>query len=820
MPSDLKARRFPDENKWPFIGRDRDLERCLAFLRPDDTLAPSRLLHLVGESGAGKSFFVKELICRFTERATTTMGLYINVEESEFESTQLEKRLALLASYPAEPTRSDPQHVPINAELAKYLRPLPKRLRAIRYAYGGVREATTEIPLFGKVLNALLPSALPVSKRRELAVAGRFWDFLITTAERDPVLLVIDNFQFLPDSVAMELDGVLAVADTGFRLVVVERLSEGVSDAWKLRCFGNQRMTVEMAAFSPDQTRNLVGTVLGESTPRLPDVSDVIFRKSGGNPKQIWLQLRAYELNRNTQLATVPESRALQLSRAGQPVETVIGSYDETIKSLPSLDRLALQLVTLVMGGLKVDDIVGILRSMVHPLSEEDVRKAILDLALVGLLIVNGAQNNRVRTEHELVSRSVRRLTTEEEAHELRMDVVSALSLRLEYALDDEEYERLVDRLVGLITPEELRRRHDLLAHMIALIDRQHSKERFHYLAWLFGTPSGEGVVDILPPHCLEAFLDAFQKTSQFDKGLAAVELMRVKGKVTPRKLSLFAAMYLVQKFEYGQAESLLRSLEAGTDRDVILFNILLNLCRDSEAKRMIEPLHLAQHLDEFQCVILRNSSHLYDENTARGLLLRARDGFKRLGLNFGEATTQNNLGVLEMWAGRYDDAQRHLTAARATLDAIGSNEVYQPLTNLAVLQAVEGDLTTARQLLDRARTVVSSGLRMDEIMLRFNLLTIELIEGSVSGTDAAARAVELYERSLRTMDMRFRAVLSWFASQMETLFNGSSSIPVPPNFDSEIRTGRNSGLEIFSDVMVGDIKVTVVFVLSPHWRY
>lgn len=826
MPSHTVAKRFPDENKWPFLGRTRELNQCLAFLQPDETSAPSRLLHIAGESGTGKSFFVKELICCFAKQAPASVALYINVEESEFESTQLEKRLALLASYPAEPTRKDPQHIPTDTQMAKYRRPAPLWLRGLKYTYSGIKEAATQIPFVGKVISAFLPRELPVSKRRELAAAGRFWDYLILTAQRVPVLLVIDNFQFLPDSVAMEIDSLLAGSETGFRLVIVERLREGISDAWELRGFGGYRHSLELTTLTYNETLNLVRSILGKNVPNLPELSDVIFRKSQGNPKQIWLQLRSYQLSLNNRIPNTSESltvlpKLIKQQPGKQPAKKVLGSYEETIVNLPTLDRIALQMVTLVMGGIKVEDLVSILRWMVHPISEDDIKRTIRDLALVGLLIINGTQNNRVRTEHELVSLSVRRITTEEETYDLRQNVVSALSRHLEHALDDEEYERLVDRLIGLLSPQELRKRHDLLAHLISLIDKQYLKERFHYLTWLFGTPSCSEIINLLPRHCLEAFLDAFQKTSQFDKGLAAIELIRIHQKLPERKLTLFAAKYLVQKFEYDNAETLLRQIEPDSDSNVILFNIMLNLCRDKEARQIVESLTRNTHkLDEFQCVMLRNCSHLYKESIARQRLGQAKNGFVRLGLTFGEATALNNLGVLELWSGNYDTARKLLTEACSILERLDSNEVYQPLTNLAVLHALEKDLDSAKQLLNKAKIIVSPGLKMDAIMLQFNQLMIELLEGNVTGINASVKASELYNRSLKTMDKRFQDVLSWFANQMESLFTGGSSIPIPQAFDSKIRNSKYSGLEIFSDANIDGRKVTIVFILSPHWRY
>ena len=149
---------------------------------------------------------------------------------------------------------------------------------------------------------------------------------------------------------AFELDSVFAIADTGFRLVLVERLQAGRSSAWEPRCFSDHRLYVEIKSLSQEETQELSQEVLGKQTPNLSEISDAIFRKSLGNPKQIWLQLRA-----------------LQLNKTQATKEAIISGYDETILNLPALDRLALQLVTLLMGNLRLEDLVWILRrSCIH----------------------------------------------------------------------------------------------------------------------------------------------------------------------------------------------------------------------------------------------------------------------------------------------------------------------------------------------------------------------------------------------------------------------------------------------------------------------
>jgi hypothetical protein len=801
--STLSLKGFPDEDHWPLLGRGSQLNECLSFLVPDTTRASSRLLRIAGESGVGKSFFAKELICRFAARAPSSIAVYVSTEESEFESSHIEKKLAALVSNPAVPTRKNPQHVPRGADSAQYRRPLTRTIRFIGHLYEGVRELAALIPFVGKGVKAALPLTLPTSRERTLVAAGRIWEFLTETAQRRPVLVAIDDVQFLPESVILELSTVLAAADTGVRLVVIERLVNGVSHAKQVNCFGDNFLSIQLGVLSSDETRALVRSVAAR-IDNADELAMALFRSSMGNPKQLWLQLRILGAKSPT-----------------KSTENMIGDYEETILGLPDLDRLTLQLITLLMGGLKVDDVVRILEWIVHPTAENEIRRTIFDLAVLGMLIVNSASNNRVRTEHELVRTSVRRTTTEQEALELRHQVISALNERLEHGIEDDEYERLVDRLMGLLGPEDVRSRHDLLAHLIALIDRQHTKEQFHYLCALYGTPSCSGALPLLPSHSALAFLDAFQKTSQFHKGLAAIEIMRGHGRVSDRTLSVFGAKYLVQNVQYEDAEALLNQISPGSDKDLILLNILLNLCRDDDARRLVGALPSRDdELDELQCVMLRNAAHLHDLSSARTMLDRARRGFKSRGLSFGEATTLNNLGVLELWGGRRHDARRSLTAARTQLQILNSNETYQPLNNLSVLCALEGDLGSAKRLLEEARAAVSPWLRMDEIMIRLNRLVLNLMDGSTSVGEAAATMNGLLSRSLQTKDLRFRDVVAWFTRQLEIAHFGDSMIDEPPDFEARFHPKSQCGLEVFFELSLERRTVPAVLQLSPHWRY
>jgi len=790
---------FPDESKWPMLGRDSNLREGLAYLQPETPKAESRLLIVRGQSGIGKSFFVKELLCRFASAAPECIALYIDVDESEFESSEFTKRLSVLASYPSIATRANPSHVPADASLAKYLRPLPFGMKLLHWAYTGAKESAKLIPYAGKGVSAFMPGDLPQSRERESAVGGKIWDYLVAEAAHRPVLLIVDNVQFLTESLALEIDSGLSTADKGFRLVLVERLKDQGRSNTPLRCFPLHRLELDLKPLSWAQVSELVRGILGRTDPEIDAIGEAVYRRSEGNPKQIWLQLRNLRLG-----SMSPENAA---------------GYDETILSLSRLDKLALQLVTLLMGGLKLDDIVGILRWIVQPLPEEEIRQAIVDLSIIGLLVINGPTKDRIRTEHELVRLAVRRVTTEQEALQLRDQTIAAIRERLDRA-PDTEYERLIDRLMGLLSAEELRLHPDFLSYLIDLVDRQKARENYHYLCSLYSSICSVEVLRLLPRHSALTFLDAFQKTSQFDKGLAAIESIRTGGRVPIRDLDLFATKYLVQKFDYTDAEQMLKVISEGSDRDVVLFNILLNLEKDDQARGMIEALGVVMHLDEPQCVMLRNSAHLYEPDAARRLLNRGLDGFKNLGLQFGVATANNNLGLIELWTGNHSEAERLLGLSLGQLEKLSSNEAYQPMSNISVLRALQGDWETAKRMVDSSKATVSRRLFMDELMLTSNELVIGLARGATSIDEVAVKIRELSDRSLQTKDLRFRRAMEWLAVQLEAGANGETENRKGEGFFERCRAIKLCGLEVFHDLPVEDGTVTVLLHLSPHWRY
>src|SRR6187455_3370167 len=91
---------FESEAAWPFTLRKRELAECIEYL--SGTSSP-RVLRIFGSSGSGKSFFVRELLSRYTVSQPDGVALYIDIPPSDFEATKLFDQINILLARPRQP---------------------------------------------------------------------------------------------------------------------------------------------------------------------------------------------------------------------------------------------------------------------------------------------------------------------------------------------------------------------------------------------------------------------------------------------------------------------------------------------------------------------------------------------------------------------------------------------------------------------------------------------------------------------------------------------------------------------------------------------
>lgn len=732
------------------------------------------------------------------------LGLYVDVPPTDLEAAAFLQRLDALLSVERRSSRDTPSFV--SRKAARAWRSDKRGVSARRFAYfvGVSRDLAGQIPVVGPFLKALLPRELQLPIETGSGSSTAPLRFLIKRSSTRPTVLAIDNVQFLPFAVREMLEIELAEAGSHLRLVLVERVHGEPRINWSPPVPGADFMDVDLGKVGVDEVRELVQAVLPEADDA-DDLAAAVLRRSEGNLKSVWYQLRLIASRRDQQDAPP-------------------ASYEDVIQTLAPLDQTVLRFVVFTLGGLTIATLAALLRVSDLRLRPDAVTHAIADLGALGLLVVNGESADRVRIEHELVAQIVSELTPEEEKLELRGQILAALSALLDERTSPSEAPILYDRLLGIVNDVELRQTPSLLSHIVEFVQSQSELDQHRYLSSICRDSACWDVLDILPDTTVRTLLDAIQKSALFSFGLIATARLRRSSNLNDSLASLYEAKYLVQLFRYEEALTALERVTDSKERRAVAFNITLSLAEDEQAAEITTEVYaeVAQALgSEQDYVILRNSIHLFEPAESLRFVEAALDGFRALGRRFGAATALNNRGIVELALPSTPSAQASFEAARLQLESLGSTEVYQPLVNLSALAAAGGDVATAGELLDAARDAAPRSLAMDSAMFEMNRAVLDLCADRCSVADAAASVRAVVNMAQTIRDLRFLCLATWFAENLEAAAGGGSG----PAASSASRVAQIRGngcvpLELFVPYRRGTVDLELPFTLSPHWRY
>ena len=246
---------FKSERSWPFLLRRQELAECLRFLQ-DSTPPGPRLLRVEGPSGAGKSFFVKELLAQYAAMLADGALVYVDVPPSDLEASEIFRRIEMLLETPRTADRSSPTFVSKKLSVQWQSKKRSTTGPRAAYLYRVFRDLLVLIPVAGHIAKALLPAALPQTAcASDPAAAFRM---LVALSKSRPIVIALDNLQFLPESLLEILDNELHGYGEQLRLITIERTIGSRRLNWTPAIQNLVEKRIEVGAISVDDLLILI----------------------------------------------------------------------------------------------------------------------------------------------------------------------------------------------------------------------------------------------------------------------------------------------------------------------------------------------------------------------------------------------------------------------------------------------------------------------------------------------------------------------------------------------------------------------------------
>ncbi|WP_321532109.1 tetratricopeptide repeat protein [uncultured Desulfuromonas sp.] len=775
----------------PFLIRNKEIEKAIEHIKIETDINGPKLLVVSGDSGTGKSFLVKEILFRLGRYSyKEPIILYLDVAQDSYVSSQIFTLILQLCMVPSEPSREFPVKVSEKQRLDVFQRTHLRQnivgrglLRAVSGALGNI------LGLGDAVEGALSETSLPERSVKEDLRAYLRW-----AAKRWPVILAVDNYQFLNFDMRANLEAILADIEENIRFIVVNRTLGGVSELIPpVRIYSSKSLSIQLDIFSREETDLLVSTALRGSGSYSAEISKDIYAKTNGLAKDIQYCIGKY---------------LLQL-KSGDGKEGIMGLLG-TIDRLPLMYRQLLLIASLLDGGIKVkhaeNAIQRIHSSTVHlPFSE-----AVDELVAIEYLKINTASKDRIRPGHERIVQAMREIADDDLREQVRDGLLEEFKIALSSGGLDESETYLLHCLVGLQTVRELVSN---LHYIDRLVRRQYRQEQFLYLVML--TEEIEAVICLLDESAIIHILDSFQKTSSFHRGLQLIGKLQKEGSIPQQTLDVFRFKFLVQLYNYDEALTVASSMPDGDWKRLYTVNALQALSRDMEAKEIVSQISISGKISEADAALLRNTISLFEPAQALINLERSKQYFQQMGSEFRIASVENNQGLIHLWLEQWGDASKLFNSSLKKFRDIGSGESYQALINLGVLSALQHRYSQAICFFEEAFELVPTELLLDRVKILMNLSIVTYCNNQISKKEVIT-ALNDQLAKIRGVQMPYLRAALEANLQFAQSFDMGSSAPGSRQ-DSLSETTK---LQFYLRTCASNSTGNWTLMASIHWRY
>lgn len=746
----------------------------------------STYFKLSGESGCGKTELLKKAVDRIVK--SDKIFIYVDITTDEFQATSFFSTILETVYMPLIHHYNTITNIPENVALSKYIKKIFKTHKSFEKFFNTLTVSASAIPNAGGPISLIMDKWL---QEKTASIDNLLFLYFKYIAKKTRINLIIDNYQFLPDTIKRVLETGINQFNYGFTFFVIERTT-GIYKHEQSFCTAFRHDFLDLEYMSYEQYEMLIEkqdiVISDEQKKKVWDITK-------GNLKDIDIILNEIRINPGYDIT----------------------SNKIAIQNLNSIQRSILLIAALFPAGMKEGYVIQFVRNILNETEDDKIKNAIIKLIDLGYIYINSNSHDTIKPTHETVINHVKEAV---DLHDLE-GFCSRLSDSLEELAESyhgtKDYSYLLHCWVGINSSEKLRKKSNVVQELISI--------KFKENAYYYIDTIAISIMDIilyLPDSSIEKILISFQRVSDFGNGINLLNNLRHAYPALYDKFQIFYIKFLIQTYEFDEALEELNSIPDSSLKLLCKTNALQHLGLDSEVEKLLNTELLTCNHDENYYIILRNTAHFFKYESAKTNLLAALNYFSNnRHTSFAVATIQNNLSVIEIWNERYDEANQFLKSAIKTLNQLCSNEVFEPYCNKSILHLMRHEYTTAYKYAQDALNNCPRTLTLDIVMLNIHMIIIELCQQKVSIEDALLRLEKLADQYPLIEDPWYEFQLLYNQRQLAALIQ-HEEVQLASVHERYITEYYNTKTKfyILKSFSIQNFQVELCLGLSPNWRY
>lgn len=746
----------------------------------------STYFKLSGESGCGKTELLKKAVERIIK--SDMIFIYIDITPDEFQSTSFFPTLLETVYMPFSYHYNTITNIPESLALSKYVKKIFKTHRSFEKFFNTLTLSAAAIPTAGGPISILMDKWL---QERTASIDNILFLYFKHIIKKSRINLIIDNYQFLPNSIKKVLEIGINQFNYGFTFFVIER-TNGIYNHEKSLCSAFHHDFCDLDYISHVHYEYLIknqGITISD------EQKEKVWTITKGNLKDIDIILNEVRINPGYDIT----------------------SNKIAIQNLSAIQRSILLITALFPAGMKEGFVIQFIRNILSETEDEQIKNAIIKLIDLGYIYINSNSHDTIKPTHETVINHVK--------DSVDMHDLASFCARLSDSLEElvgfyhgtKDYSYLLHCWVGINSSENLKKKSSVIQELISI----KFKENAYYYIDTIATSIAD-IIIYLPDSTIEKILISFQRVSDFSNGINILNSFRHTESRLYDKFRIFYAKFLIQTYDFEDALEELENVPNSSLKLLCQTNALQHLGLDSNVEELLNTQLSACTRDENYYIILRNTAHFYDYDEAKKNLILALKYFSNnKHTSFTVATIQNNLAVINIWKGKYEEADHYLKPAIRTLEQIYSNEIFEPYCNKSILHLLRLEYDAAYKYAKNALENCPKTLTLDIVMLSINLIVIRLCQQILTVEEALIELKQLSNQYPLIEDPWYEFQLLYNRKQLAELIQQEPVTlrTIHERYISEYCNTKTK-FYILKQFPIQNFQVELCLGLSPNWRY